>query len=39
MATNGIVRPIRFYNKALTGSQLNWTSERKSAMVTINTLS
>jgi len=29
MVTNGIVRPIRFYSKAITGSQLNWSAREK----------
>jgi len=29
MVTDGIVRPIRFYSKALTGSQLNWSAREK----------
>jgi len=27
--TNGRARPIRFYSKALTGSQLNWSAREK----------
>jgi len=29
MVTDGIVRPIRFFSKALTGSQLNWSAREK----------
>jgi len=29
MVTNGKVRPTRFYSKALTGSQLNWSAREK----------